>query len=72
MGYSIRDDKYRYTQWVDFRNGEVLAEEFYDYAGNIPELNNQMNDSRHIRVIEKLKRRLEELIGDRNKTKKHR
>ena len=72
MGYSIRDDKYRYTQWVDFRNGEVLAEEFYDYAGNIPELKNRVDDPRHTRVIEKLKRRLEGLVGDRTKTKKRR
>ena len=28
MGYSIRDDRYRLTQWVDFASGKVLAEEF--------------------------------------------
>ena len=27
MGYSIRDDRYRLTQWIDFRTGKLLAED---------------------------------------------
>ena len=26
-GYSIRDDRYRYTRWIDFKTGKILAEE---------------------------------------------
>ena len=31
MGYSIRGDRYRYTQWRDFQTGETIASELYDH-----------------------------------------
>lgn len=31
MGYSVRTDRYRYTEWQDFRTGEVKARELYDH-----------------------------------------
>lgn len=32
MGYSMRTDRYRYTQWRDRRNQEVVATELYDHG----------------------------------------
>jgi iduronate 2-sulfatase len=32
MGYSMRDDRYRYTEWRDWKTGNVLATELYDHA----------------------------------------
>ena len=31
MGYSMRTDRYRYTEWQNYKTGEVLARELYDY-----------------------------------------
>jgi iduronate 2-sulfatase len=31
MGYSMRTDRYRYTEWRDHKTSEVLARELYDY-----------------------------------------
>src|SRR5690606_10027333 len=31
MGYSVRTDRYRYTEWQDFKTGEVQARELYDH-----------------------------------------
>jgi iduronate 2-sulfatase len=31
MGYSMRTDRYRYTEWRDHKTGRVLARELYDY-----------------------------------------
>ena len=31
MGYSMRTDRYRYTEWRDFKTGKVLARELYDH-----------------------------------------
>ena len=46
MGYSIRDDRYRLTQWIDFASGKVLAEEFYDYTVPRPESKNLIDHPR--------------------------
>ena len=34
MGYSIRTDQFRYTEWRDFNSGEVVARELYDHAND--------------------------------------
>jgi len=31
MGYSMRTDRYRYTEWRDHKTGEVFVRELYDY-----------------------------------------
>ena len=31
MGYSLRTDRFRYSEWRDFRNGRVIARELYDH-----------------------------------------
>lgn len=30
MGYSIRTDQYRYNEWIDIKNKEIVAKELYD------------------------------------------
>jgi iduronate 2-sulfatase len=34
MGYSIRDDRYRYTEWRDWKTGAVIAAELYDHQSD--------------------------------------
>jgi iduronate 2-sulfatase len=45
MGYSLRTKKFRYTQWIDFTSGKILAEELYDHASDPFERNNLINDT---------------------------
>lgn len=52
MGYSIRDERYRYTQWGDGSAGVQL----YDLTADPNELTNLANDPAAKSVIERLKR----------------
>ena len=40
MAYSIRTQRYRYTEWRDFRTGEVQARELYDHDDDPREMAN--------------------------------
>jgi len=63
MGYSIRDDRYRYTRWIEFKSGKVIAEEFYDYSRDGAEMSNRADDPQYSRSIERSKQRLKETVG---------
>lgn len=45
MGYSVRTDVVRYTEWRDWITGEVVARELYDHHQDTPELKNQAGKS---------------------------
>ena len=34
MGHSIRTKQWRYTEWIDTRNGEILDRELYDHSAS--------------------------------------
>ncbi|MDA9858604.1 sulfatase [Rubripirellula sp.] len=34
MGYSIRTKDARYTRWLNWKSGQAIAEELYDYSGS--------------------------------------
>ena len=40
MGYSIRTEQYRYTEWRNFSNGDVKARELYDHTYDPDEMTN--------------------------------
>ena len=40
MGCSVRTDRYRYTEWRDFRSGKVVAKELYDHQSDPDESRN--------------------------------
>jgi iduronate 2-sulfatase len=45
MGYSFRDERYRYTRWVTMSDlSDVLAEEFYDYDKDPGETKNLLGN----------------------------
>ena len=31
MGYSMRTDRWRYTEWIQEKDGKVIARELYDH-----------------------------------------
>lgn len=45
MGCSVRTDAVRYTEWRDWRTGEVIARELYDHDSDPAELRNAIDDS---------------------------
>jgi len=40
MGYSLRDENYRYTEWRDWSTGQLLAAELYDHQSDSNETRN--------------------------------
>ena len=51
MGYSLRTEKFRYTQWIEFSSGKILAEELYDHATDPLERKNLINNSSQVSDI---------------------
>ena len=50
IGYSIRTDRYRYTEWRNYRSGDVLAQELYDHKRDPYETANVFSkSSQHLR-----------------------
>lgn len=56
MGYSIRTDRYRYTQWNNFITGEIVARELYDHSNDPLETEN---------IIYKTSRRILDVLEDK-------
>lgn len=63
MGYSIRNQRFRYTKWVTFNTGAILAEEFYDYKTDELERRNQIGNSEHTSTIKQMKQQLTNVIS---------
>ncbi|HYH56587.1 MAG TPA: sulfatase [Anseongella sp.] len=45
MGYSMRTNQYRYTEWQDFRTGETISAELYDLREDSLEKKNLAGDA---------------------------
>lgn len=43
MGYSIRTERVRYTEWRDWKSGELVARELYDHSQDPTELVNAID-----------------------------
>jgi hypothetical protein len=53
-GYSIRTARWRYALWDNGRRGEQL----FDMEGDLREAKNLAADSKHVSLVEDLKRRV--------------
>ena len=47
MGYSIRTERFRYTEWRDFATKEVKARELYDHQDDPGETRNVISRDLH-------------------------
>ncbi len=65
MGYSMRTDRYRYTEWRDFATGDVLARELYDHHEDPLETRNVVEDPRQVAALEKLEKQMDETVARR-------
>src|SRR5690606_4412306 len=59
MGYSLRTDHYRYTEWRDWQTGEVVARELYDHETDPDETVNQIDAVRYADDLAGLSRQLD-------------
>lgn len=60
MGYSIRDGRYRYTVWVDWKNKttnpeKIYAEELYDYEKDPNETVNLVSDKEYSKALQQMR-----------------
>ena len=60
QGYSLRDSRYRYTVWVDWRNRKldvekILGEELYDYEKDPNETVNVAGDPQYAAALKQMK-----------------
>ena len=58
MGYTMRTERYRYTEWQDRRSGEVLAHELYDHEADDQENTNAADKPDNADLIRRLARQL--------------
>jgi uncharacterized sulfatase len=59
MGYSVRDERYRYTEWDNGRRGAQL----YEYQTDPEELNNLAEDPEHAETRARMKQLLDRIAG---------
>jgi iduronate 2-sulfatase len=58
MGYSLRNERWRYTEWLDLRKAEVVARELYDHSRtSVPE-QNLIDDPAHAKLAAELAAKL--------------
>ncbi|MDB9721311.1 sulfatase [Winogradskyella sp.] len=66
MGYSIRTERYRYTEWHDnnyrsydtYNESNIIAAELYDYQNDPSETKNWVKDSNYAKIVKALKSKL--------------
>lgn len=57
MGYSMRTDRYRYTEWQD-KQGKAVARELYDHLTDPEENVNAVEDEANRKVVAELEKQL--------------
>jgi len=70
MGYSLRNDRYRYTAWfkIDYKAGEkatnenLIAEELYDYATDPEETTNHADEADYASLRKDLRTQLMDFL----------
>lgn len=62
IGYSLRSESYRYTEWRDVSSGEVLARELYDHARDSMETVNRVDLPEYRAAVDDLSVRLSAMI----------
>ena len=63
IGYSLRTDRYRYTEWDDSKQGVEL----YDHEKDPQEFTNLAKDSAHAETAKQLSSKLHELLAAQKK-----
>ena len=59
MGYSVRTDRFRYTEWQERATGQVLAAELYDHQADPRETKNVAAAPEHAGAVKELSQTLQ-------------
>jgi len=78
MGYSIRTERYRYTEWHDnsyrsympYKESNILGRELYDYEIDPNETRNWVDDEAHAQIANDLKENLKAALLQINDSQK--
>jgi len=62
MGYSLRTDRWRYTEWRSLKDQSVMARELYDHDNDPQETRNLAGDENHLQEITSLAKRLQQIV----------
>jgi len=62
-GYSIRTDRWRYSEWTQRSSGQVVARELYDHTNDPAENRNLASVPGHAQTVRRLAARLARLRG---------
>ena len=54
MGYSVRTDRFRYTEWVDWQTGDLKATELYDHEVDPLEATNVSDNEDYAGSLQKM------------------
>jgi len=60
MGYSLKDERFNYVEWVKLKTGEVLERELYDHKTDPKETKNVIGDATYGSVILELAQKVKE------------
>ena len=64
MGYSLRTERYRYTEWRDWQTGAVRARELYDHQTDPHETVNVAEEPDRAAAVQELGQRMRQLVRD--------
>ena len=62
MGYSLRTERFRYTEWRDFSTGSVEAVELYDHEVDPGEMTNLARQKKYSANVQRLSRMLDDVV----------
>lgn len=60
MGYSVKDGRFNYVEWVKLNTGEVLEKELYDHQNDPKETKNVIADNQYKQVVAELAQKCKE------------
>ena len=64
MGYSLRTDRWRYTEWIESQTGTAAARELYDHGSDDPvETVNLAQRAEHSETVRRLSKQLRRSAG---------
>jgi iduronate 2-sulfatase len=58
MGYTIRNDRWRYTEWLDLQKQEIVARELYDQSVSLLPMRNLATEPENAELVAKLAEQL--------------
>ncbi|MDE0826794.1 MAG: sulfatase [Akkermansiaceae bacterium] len=58
MGYSVKDGRFNYVEWLKLSSGELLARELYDHSNDPDETINVVDDKANAAIVAELAKKL--------------